>query len=98
MNKKNKAKLAEWIRETCLLEVNNIKNEPKQIKTIDPELAKEFSKIGSNINQLAKGINTAVKYSNDLELKNTCEVIRDNLINIEDYMDEIRLFLLVDNI
>lgn len=54
--------LATWIRETCL----SLENEQKQakkavqqeIKPIDPNILRELNKIGVNMNQIAKAINS----------------------------------------
>ncbi|MBF7684162.1 plasmid mobilization relaxosome protein MobC [Acinetobacter sp. B5B] len=54
--------LATWIRETCL----SLENEQKQakkavqqeIKPIDPTILRELNKIGVNMNQIAKAINS----------------------------------------
>ncbi|MBF7686507.1 plasmid mobilization relaxosome protein MobC [Acinetobacter sp. B10A] len=54
--------LATWIRETCL----SLEDEQKQakkvaqqeIKPIDPTILRELNKIGVNMNQIAKAINS----------------------------------------
>lgn len=53
--RKSSARLATWIRNTCL----DIEPPPaKRYRSADPALLKELSKIGSNLNQLAKFVNT----------------------------------------
>jgi len=47
--RKTKARLAEWMRETCL------DQKPiKRVSTVDPLLLYELNKIGVNLNQIAK--------------------------------------------
>jgi len=46
---KTKARLAEWMRERCLLKQHFIKK-------YDPDLVFEINKIGVNINQITKAI------------------------------------------
>lgn len=94
MKKKDKYRLAEWIRNTCL-EYKETQKEPIRIKVIPEEISIEFSKIGSNINQLAYALNLALRNSDDIELKETCGYIRNHLILIENYLNDIRVFLLV---
>lgn len=45
--------LATWMREVCLGEKKR-----KMIKTADPELLRQLAKIGGNLNQIAKHMNT----------------------------------------
>lgn len=45
--------LATWMREVCLGEKKR-----KTIKTADPELLRQLAKIGGNLNQIAKHMNT----------------------------------------
>lgn len=52
LERKTKARLAEWIRETALGE------KPKRSpKPVNPHLLYELNRIGSNINQIAKMCN-----------------------------------------
>lgn len=94
MAKKNKARLAEWIRETCLSEQEYVRKPAAVSKALPPVVALEFSKIGSNINQLTKAMHIAVKHSNDLELKEIAEKIRFHLVEMEEHMNDIRVYLL----
>lgn len=54
--------LATWIRETCLSLENGQKQAKKavqqEIKPIDPNILRELNKIGVNLNQIAKAINS----------------------------------------
>ena len=53
MDKKTKARLAEWIRDTVLF------SEPqRKIKTVDPKLLFELNRIGVNLNQIAHQCNS----------------------------------------
>lgn len=56
LERKTKTRLAEWIRETCLESKLNKKAKP--IPKIDPTLLVALSKIGSNLNQIARHLNT----------------------------------------
>lgn len=54
LQRKTKARLAEWVRETCLgSKPSKVKPMPK----VDPALLVALSKIGSNLNQIAKYLN-----------------------------------------
>lgn len=54
--------LATWIRETCLSLENGQKQAKKavqqEVKPIDPNILRELNKIGVNMNQIAKAINS----------------------------------------
>lgn len=54
LNRK-KGELAVWIRNTCLEQEIQ---QPKTVKTADPELLRQLAKIGGNLNQIAKATNT----------------------------------------
>jgi len=51
LQKKTKARLAEWVRETCLDQ-----KPAKRVSTVDPLLLYELNKIGVNLNQIAKKV------------------------------------------
>jgi len=55
LQKKTKARLAEWIRETCL--GSELYNKAKLAPKIDPALLVALSKIGGNLNQIARHLN-----------------------------------------
>lgn len=55
LDKKTKAGLATWIRETCL---DSPTDDRKAVKTADPKLLAQLAKIGGNLNQIAKQANT----------------------------------------
>ena len=57
LGKKTGAELATWIRDTCL-QTDTPKKKP--IKTADPELLRQLTRIGGNLNQIAKHTNTDV--------------------------------------
>jgi len=55
LEKKTKARLAEWVRETCLGSEPSKKVKP--IPKVDPALLVALSKIGGNLNQIARHLN-----------------------------------------
>ena len=55
LDRKTKAGLATWIRETCL---DSPTDDRKTVKTADPKLLAQLAKIGGNLNQIAKQANT----------------------------------------
>lgn len=59
--KKEGARLATWIREHCLASQTKKR---KAVKTADPKLLAQLGKIGGNLNQIAKQVNTV---DSDLE-------------------------------
>lgn len=56
--KKTRAELARWIRETCLNENSGKKETIKY--TFDPEIVRILSGIGNNLNQIARVLNTCM--------------------------------------
>lgn len=78
MERKTKARIAEWIRETVLGQ------KPKRHpKPIDPSLLFELNRIGVNLNQIARQCNSQ-KPSIDLIS------VLATLLNIEKKLDELR--------
>ncbi|OUI77823.1 hypothetical protein HK18_01080 [Commensalibacter intestini] len=55
LERKTKARLAEWVREYCLGSEPSRKT--KSVLKVDPALLKELSKVGGNINQIARHLN-----------------------------------------
>ena len=56
LQRKTKARLAEWVRETCL--GSEVSKKAKPVPKIDPALLVALSKIGGNLNQIARHLNT----------------------------------------
>jgi len=54
LQRKTKSRLAEWMRETCLDQ-----KPAKQVSTVDPLLLYELNKIGVNLNQITRKINSS---------------------------------------
>jgi len=55
LQRKTKARLAEWVRETCL--GSELSKKAKPAPKIDPALLVALSKIGGNLNQIARHLN-----------------------------------------
>ena len=55
LQRKTKPRLAEWVRETCL--GSELSKKTKSTPKIDPALLVALSKIGSNLNQIARHLN-----------------------------------------
>jgi len=55
LERKTKARLAEWVRDTCL--GSKLSKKTKSIPKIDPTLLVALSKIGGNLNQIARHLN-----------------------------------------
>lgn len=55
LQRKTKARLAEWIREICL--GSELSKKAKPVPKIDPALLVALSKIGGNLNQIARHLN-----------------------------------------
>jgi len=55
LERKTKARLAEWVRETCLGSEPSKKSRP--VSKVDPTLLVALSKIGGNLNQIARHLN-----------------------------------------
>jgi len=55
LERKTKARLAEWVRETCLGSESSKK--ARSVPKVDPALLITLSKIGGNLNQIARHLN-----------------------------------------
>lgn len=55
LQRKIKARLAEWVRETC--SGSELSKKAKPVPKIDPALLVALSKIGGNLNQIARHLN-----------------------------------------
>ena len=55
LQRKTKARLAEWVRETCL--GSELSKKAKPVPKVDPALLVALSKIGGNLNQIARHLN-----------------------------------------
>jgi len=55
LQKKTKARLAEWVRDACL--GSELSKKAKPVPKIDPALLVALSKIGGNLNQIARHLN-----------------------------------------
>jgi len=55
LQRKTKVRLAEWVRETCL--GSELSKKAKPVSKIDPALLVALSKIGGNLNQIARHLN-----------------------------------------
>jgi len=55
LERKTKARLAEWVRETCL--GSELSKKVKPVPKVDPALLVALSKIGGNLNQIARHLN-----------------------------------------
>jgi len=55
LQRKTKARLAEWVRETCL--GSELSKKAKPVQKVDPALLVALSKIGGNLNQIARHLN-----------------------------------------
>jgi len=55
LERKTKARLAEWVRETCL--ESELSKKARPVPKVDPALLVALSKIGGNLNQIARHLN-----------------------------------------
>jgi len=55
LERKTKARLAEWVRDTCL--GSELSKKAKPVPKVDPALLVALSKIGGNLNQIARYLN-----------------------------------------
>ncbi|ELA07975.1 putative mobilization protein C (plasmid) [Moraxella macacae 0408225] len=79
--------LASWVRSVCLGNPLQPPKKTKQIsiKTADPELLRQLAKIGSNLNQIARAVNTQQAHGNIisfLRLTTELAIIREQLSEI----------------
>jgi len=87
LERKTKARLAEWVREYCLGSEPSRKT--KSVLKIDPALLKELSKVGGNINQIARHLNN----DRSMRLEKKIEYLTE-LASIEQSLAELlELFL-----
>ena len=75
MTKKTRQQLAVFIREKSLLSADNLK-----VISVEPELIRAVGKIGNNLNQLTKHINT--KGEIHTQTANQIELMRIELKNL----------------
>lgn len=95
MNLKDRSRLAEWMREHCLATEAPQKKVSSVVERVIPkEVALEFSKIGSNINQIGRAMNIAVRNANDMEMKDIAMRACFLLEEMEEHMSDIRNYLL----
>lgn len=78
MERKTKARLAEWIRNTALSSEEKMK-----AKTVNPKLLFELNRIGVNLNQVARQCNSQKP---SIDLISVLATLR----NIEKKLDELR--------
>lgn len=87
VSRKTKARLAEWVRETCL--GSEPSKKAKSVPKVDPALLVALSKIGGNINQIARHLNN----DRSMELEKKIEHLTE-LASIEQSLDELLHFFL----
>lgn len=81
VERSTKLRLAEWIRETCL-DVPAKRTAP--LPTVSPELQRQLTGIGNNLNQIARAVNSSQWNSIDKS-----RVITE-LVSIERHLAEIK--------
>lgn len=82
LERKTKARLAEWVREYCL--GSEPSKKAKSVLKVDPALLKELSKVGGNINQIARNLNNDRAMSLEKKIEHLTE-----LASIEQSLDEL---------
>lgn len=87
LERKTKARLAEWVRETCL--GSKPSKKVKAVPKVDPTLLVALSKIGGNINQIARHLNNDRSMGLEKKIEHLTE-----LASIEQSLDELLHFFL----
>lgn len=87
LERKTKARLAEWVRETCL--GSEPSRKAKLVSKVDPVLLVALSKIGGNINQIARHLNNDRSMGLEKKIEHLTE-----LASIEQSLDELLHFFL----
>jgi len=82
LQRKTKARLAEWVRETCL--GGELSKKAKPVSKINPALLVALSKIGGNLNQIARHLNMDRTLSAQEKVKALLE-----LASIEQSLEEL---------
>jgi len=85
LERKTKARLAEWVRETCL--GSEPSRKAKSVPKVDPTLLVALSKIGGNINQIARHLNNDRSMGLEKKIEHLTE-----LASIEQSLDELLHF------
>jgi len=90
VERKTKARLAEWVREYCL--GSEPSKKAKSVLKVDPALLNELSKIGGNINQIARHLNLDRSMSLENKIKYFTELatIEQSLDNFFKSFEEIK--------
>jgi len=87
LKRKTKTRLAEWVRETCL--GSEPSKKAKSVPKVDPTLLVALSKIGGNINQIARHLNNDRSMGLEKKIEHLTE-----LASIEQSLDELLRFFL----
>jgi len=87
LERKTKARLAEWVRDTCL--GSEPSKKAKSMPKVDPALLVALSKIGGNINQIARHLNNDRSMGLEKKIEHLTE-----LASIEQSLDELLHFFL----
>jgi len=87
LERKTKARLAEWVRDTCL--GSELSKKAKTVPKIDPALLMALSKIGGNINQIARHLNNDRSMGLEKKIEHLTE-----LASIEQSLNELLHFFL----
>jgi len=89
LERKSKARLAEWVRDTCLSSEPSKKAKP--VPKADPALLVALSKIGSNLNQIARHLNMDRTLSAQEKVKALLELasIEQSLGELVDNADKV---------
>jgi hypothetical protein len=74
--------LADWLRTLAMGEEIQVKRQRRPVPKADPELIRHWAKIGGNLNQIARALNTANKIGEPVNLAQilaTLKAIEQNL-------------------
>lgn len=78
-----KARLAEWVRETCLQETSHQSKAP--YPPVEPALLRQLAGIGNNLNQIARKLNSGEWRPRDrLQITALLAAIDRELITLKD--------------
>lgn len=78
-----KARLAEWVRETCLADTSHRTKTP--YPPVDPALLRQLAGIGNNLNQIARKLNSGEWEAIDrLQISALLAVIERDLVTLKD--------------
>lgn len=82
LKRKASGQVAVWLRELALDQQDK---KPQKMPVADPELVRHMARIGNNINQIAKVLNTDTSKIESLALLSQLGIVADEMVALRKY-------------